>query len=108
MSLVAGIFYGIKPAVTAIVLHAAHRIGSRALKNGLAVGYRRRLVRGDLRAQRALPAHRAGGCLVGYGRTLPRPVQLGGGHAAADKSYSPAVIDDDTHHLPMRAFVGLA
>jgi len=30
---VAGIFYGIKPAVTAIVLHAAHRIGSRALKN---------------------------------------------------------------------------
>lgn len=34
VSLVAGIFYGIKPAVTAIVLHAAHRIGSRALKNG--------------------------------------------------------------------------
>jgi chromate transport protein ChrA len=31
--LVAGLFYGIKPAVTAIVLHAAHRIGSRALKN---------------------------------------------------------------------------
>ncbi|MGY2437781.1 chromate transporter, partial [Escherichia coli] len=31
---VAGIFYGIKPAVTAIVVHAAHRIGSRALKNG--------------------------------------------------------------------------
>jgi hypothetical protein len=32
--LVAGIFYGIKPAVTALVLHAAHwRIGTRALKN---------------------------------------------------------------------------
>ena len=30
--LVAGLFYGIKPAVTAIVLQAAHRIGSRALK----------------------------------------------------------------------------
>lgn len=28
----AGIFYGIKPAVAAIVLQAAHRIGSRALK----------------------------------------------------------------------------
>ena len=27
--LIAGIFYGIKPAVTAIVVHAAHRIGSR-------------------------------------------------------------------------------
>src|SRR5712671_5792420 len=31
--LVAGVFYGIKPAVVAIVLAAAHRIGSRALKN---------------------------------------------------------------------------
>src|SRR3954464_59830 len=31
--LVAGLFYGIKPAVTAIVLFAAWRIGSRALKN---------------------------------------------------------------------------
>ena len=31
--LVAGILYGIKPAVTAIVLFAAYRIGSRALKN---------------------------------------------------------------------------
>src|SRR2546425_5783660 len=29
----AGLFYGIKPAVVAIVLAAAHRIGSRALKN---------------------------------------------------------------------------
>ena len=31
--LVAGAFHGIKPAVTAIVLHAAHRIGGRALRN---------------------------------------------------------------------------
>ena len=35
---VAGMFYGIKPAVTAIVVFAAYRIGSRALKNGCAVG----------------------------------------------------------------------
>ena len=34
LPLVAGLFYGIKPAVTAIVVHAAHRIGARALKNG--------------------------------------------------------------------------
>ncbi|MDD2546451.1 MAG: chromate transporter, partial [Burkholderiaceae bacterium] len=32
MPLVAGLFYGIKPAVTAIVVQAAYRIGSRALK----------------------------------------------------------------------------
>ena len=30
---IAGVFYGIKPAVAAIVLHAAFRIGSRALRN---------------------------------------------------------------------------
>lgn len=33
-TIVAGIFFGIKPAVTAVVLHAAFRIGSKALKNG--------------------------------------------------------------------------
>src|SRR5512138_1382280 len=36
--LVAGILYGLKPAVSAIVLFAAYRIGSRALKNGLLLG----------------------------------------------------------------------
>jgi chromate transporter len=32
---VAGVLYGIKPAVTAIVVFAAWRIGSRALNNAL-------------------------------------------------------------------------
>jgi len=32
---IAGILYGIKPAVTAVVVFAAYRIGSRALKNGV-------------------------------------------------------------------------
>jgi Chromate transporter. len=32
---IAGVLYGIKPAVTAIVLFAAYRIGSRDFKNGL-------------------------------------------------------------------------
>ena len=49
--LVAGVFYGIKPAVTAIVLQAAYRIGSRALKNALAVGDRGGIVRRDLRVR---------------------------------------------------------
>lgn len=31
--IIAGLFYGIKPAVVAIVFHATHRIGSRSLKN---------------------------------------------------------------------------
>ena len=33
--IVAGLFFGIKTAVAAIVVHAAHRIGSRALTNSL-------------------------------------------------------------------------
>ncbi len=33
--IVAGVLYGVKPAVTAIVLFAAYRIGSRALKNNV-------------------------------------------------------------------------
>jgi chromate transporter len=36
--LVAGTLYGIKPAVTAIVLFTAYRIGSRALKNAMLLG----------------------------------------------------------------------
>src|SRR4030066_1757814 len=35
---VAGVLYGIKPAVTAIVVFAAYRIGSKALKNGVLWG----------------------------------------------------------------------
>ena len=36
--IVQGIFYGIKPAVTAIVLHAAWRIGGRTLRRGKRCG----------------------------------------------------------------------
>ena len=35
LPVVAGVLYGIKPAVTAIVVFAAYRIGSRALKNAV-------------------------------------------------------------------------
>jgi chromate transporter len=49
-------FYGIKPAVTAIVVSAAWRIGSRVLKNGWFWGIAARGVRRDLRLERRLPA----------------------------------------------------
>ncbi|MCK7501549.1 MAG: hypothetical protein MZW92_74625 [Comamonadaceae bacterium] len=52
--LVAGVFYGIKPAVTALVLHAARRIGTRALKQPLAVG-RSRSPRSSRSSRSALP-----------------------------------------------------
>jgi chromate transporter len=92
---VAGLFYGIKPAVTAIVLQAAHRIGSRALKNGWlwAIAAASFVA---IFLQRAVPADRAGRGLIGYfgGRLAPDKFTTGG-HGAA-KIFGPALIDDDT------------
>jgi chromate transporter len=62
------LFYGIKPAVTALVVHAAWRVGTRALKNGWLLAIAVAAVRRDLRAQAALPAHRAGGRAGRLGR----------------------------------------
>ena len=96
--LVAGLFYGIKPAVTAIVLQAAHRIGSRALKNwGLwALAVASLVAIGVFNAP--FPAIVAVAALVGYvwGRWQPGAFKAGGGHAASGKRLGPALIDDDT------------
>ncbi|WP_137936760.1 chromate efflux transporter [Chitinivorax sp. B] len=95
---VAGLFYGIKPAVTAIVLQAAHRIGSRALKNhGLWV-----IAAASFVAIFALnvpfPIIVAAAALTGYigGRVAPQLFQAGSGHGQAGACYGPALIDDDT------------
>ncbi len=96
--LVAGIFYGIKPAVTALVLHAAHRIGTRALKNrwmwGIALAAFIAIFAFDV----PFPAIVLGAALVGYfgARLAPQVFALGGGHASGKASYGPALIDDDT------------
>jgi chromate transporter len=100
--LVAGLFYGIKPAVTAIVLHAAWRIGSRALKNGWlwAIAAASFLAIFALRAP--FPAIVATAALAGAigGRLAPRFFQTGGGHGGGGKSYGTALIDDDTPTPP--------
>lgn len=97
-SLVAGLFYGIKPAVTAIVLQAAHRIGSRALKNnwlwGIAAASFIAIFAGNV----PFPAIVAAAAVIGYvgGRIAPDKFKAGGGHDKADKSFGPALIDDHT------------
>ncbi|BDM23335.1 chromate efflux transporter [Pseudomonas sp. LRP2-20] len=95
---IAGIFYGIKPAVTAIVIHAAHRIGSRALKNGWlwAMAAASFVAIFALKAPFPLIVLVAG--IVGYmgGRFAPGKFMMGGGHGAPRNSYGPALIDDDT------------
>ena len=96
--LVAGVLYGIKPAVVAIVLFAAYRVGSRALKNkwlwliSLAAFVAIALL------QLPFPLIVLLAALIGYvgGRYSPATFSAGSGHQASDKSYGKAVIDDNT------------
>ena len=95
---VAGIFYGIKPAVTALVLHAAHRIGSRALKNGWMWGIAALAFVAIFAFGTPFPAIVLAAALIGYfgARWAPGVFALGGGHGGAQQGYGPALIDDDT------------
>jgi chromate transporter len=96
--IVAGLFYGIKPAVTAIVVQAAHRIGSRALKNNWLWGIAAASFVAIFALNVPFPAIVAAAALIGYfgGRVAPDKFKTGGGHGTADKSFGPALIDDDT------------
>ena len=96
--LVAGLFYGIKPAVTAIVVQAAHRIGGRTLKNGWLWGIAAAAFVAIFALGVPFPAIVAVATLVGYvgGRVAPAQFQAGGGHGKAKASFGPALIDDDT------------
>ena len=98
MPAIAGILYGIKPAVTAIVLFAAYRIGSKALPNNV------------------LKAMAAAAFIAIFYFKLPFPLivliaglfayigsrfsvdtfKAGGHHGSSQDSYGPAIIDDDT------------
>ena len=94
---VAGVLYGIKPAVTAIVLFAAYRIGSRALKNWLlwtmaALAFLAIFV---LAAPFPLIVLAAAALGAVGGKFAPNKFAVGG-HDAAKRSYGPALIDDDT------------
>ena len=98
MPIVAGIFYGIKPAVTALVLHAAHRIGTRALKNNWLWAISAVAFVAIFALDVPFPAIVLTAALIGYlgGRYAPNVFVVGGGHSAAKASYGPALIDDDT------------
>jgi chromate transporter len=106
LPLVAGLFYGIKPAVTALVLHAAHRIGSRALKNGWLWGIAGAAFVAIFALDAPFPLIVLAAALVGAlgARFAPQVFAVGGGHGAAKQSYGPALIDDDTPTPPHALF----
>ena len=95
---IVGIFHGIKPAVTAIVVVAAWRIGKRALRNAWlwSIAAASFVVIFALKAPFPLIVLAAG--IVGYlgGRISPGSFASGGGHGGSSVSEEPAVIDDDT------------
>ncbi|TXH91398.1 MAG: chromate efflux transporter [Rhodoferax sp.] len=95
---VAGVFYGIKPAVTAIVVSAAWRISTRALRTPLLWGVALAAFVAIFAWQLPFPLIVLAAGIIGYGggRWAPAQLAVGTGHAAATLAHSPAVIDDDT------------
>jgi chromate transporter len=98
VSAVAGILYGIKPAVTAIVLFAAYRIGSRALKNSVLWTIAAVAFVAIFMFDVPFPTIVLAAGLIGYvgGRVAPKKFTTGGGHGKAGDDFGVALIDDDT------------
>ena len=98
MPLMLGLFYGIKPAVTAIVLQAVHRIGGRALKNRYLWGIAAASFFAIFILNLPFPLIVAVAAAAGYvgGRIKPDAFKTGGAHSTSEKSFGAALIDDDT------------
>jgi chromate transporter len=95
---VQGLFYGIKPAVVAVVLFAAWRIGSRVLKNEVLFGIAALAFVGIFFFGIGFPWIVLAAAILGAtgGKVMPAKFRAGGGHGASNKTYGPALIDDHT------------
>jgi len=98
LPLVQGVFYGIRPAVVAIVLFAAWRIGSRALRNEVLWGMAALAFVGIFVFNVAFPWIVLAAGLLGAlgGKLAPHKFRTGGGHGTRHAQAGPAIIDDDT------------
>ena len=96
--LVAGLFYGIKPAVTAIVVAAAWRIGTRVLTNAWRWAIAVAAFVAIFAFELPFPWIVIGAGLAGWlgGRFLPDRFTLAPSHGAAGRSAGAALIDDAT------------
>lgn len=94
---VAGALYGIKPAVVAIVLFAAYRIGMRALKNKVMWAISALAFVAIFLFKLPFPfiVLTAAGLGVIGGHLAPKLFAVGG-HGAASQHFGRALIDDDT------------
>ncbi len=104
--LVAGLFYGIKPAVVALVVQAVYRMGGRTLRNGWMWAIAVTAFVAIFALKVPFPAIVAGAALAGWlgGRVAPQAFRSGGGHGAVKSSGLPALIDDHTPTPPHARF----
>ena len=98
LSAIAGILYGIKPAITAIVVFAAYRIGSRVLKNSLLWVIAGLAFLAIFLFNIPFPLIVLISALLGGigGRFLPKKFTVGNNHSKTQKQFGPALIDDNT------------
>lgn len=120
LPLVQAIFSGIKPAVTAIVLQAAWRIGGRTLHNRWLITIAVAAFVAIFVFDVPFPAIIATAALFGWlgGRMIPGAFTAGSGRTPKHAGTAPALIDDDTpvpahaqfrwSRMAMFAAIGLA
>jgi chromate transporter len=98
VSAVEGILYGIKPAVTAIVLFAAYRIGSKALSNNILRVLAVLAFFAIFALKIPFPYIVLTAALIGFlgAQLSPDTFKMGTHHGDGKDSYGPALIDDDT------------
>jgi chromate transporter len=98
VSVVAGLFYGIKPAVTAIVVQAAYRIGSRALKNKLLWAIAAASFVAIFMLELPFPLIVLSAAVIGMvgGHYKPELFSTAASHTQAKQSQGEALIDDNT------------
>ena len=103
---VAGVLYGVKPAVVAIVLHAAWRIGTRALKRPVLWVIAALAFIAIFAFSAPFPAIVLAAAIIGYvgGRVAPSQFAPGGAHGVAKAMHARAIIDDDTPTPPHALF----
>jgi chromate transporter len=105
---VAGVLYGLKPAVTAIVLHAAWRIGRRALRDPVLWALAALAFAAIFFVNAPFPLIIVAALALGWigGRLAPARF-AGAGHSTAAATVGAALIDDDTptpaHARPSRS-----
>ena len=93
-----GMLYGIKPAVTAIVLFAAYRIGSKALPNNVLRAIALAAFLAIFIIKIPFPYIVLAAGIIGFvgSRFAPEYFKVDGHHGDANANYGTALIDDDT------------